>query len=100
MLTFLDSTQLAKEKMLDRLTVWDASDTAGLRAAPERSPQKWSAGATRLTAAQPLPLSDKVLVRTHNSSYSSKLLRSENISYCTLTRPFSMKPSEKSFFLA
>ena len=51
MQTFLDSTHLAKEKMLDRLTVGDASDTAGLRAAPERSPQERSAGATRLTAA-------------------------------------------------
>jgi transposase InsO family protein len=51
MQTFLDSTHLAKEKMLDRLTVGDASDTASLRAAPERSPQKRSAGAARLTAA-------------------------------------------------
>ena len=50
MQTFLDSTHLAKEKMLDRLTVGDASDTAGLRAAPERSPQQRSAGAARLTA--------------------------------------------------
>src|ERR1700758_1304170 len=48
--TFLDSTHLAREKMLDRLTVGDASDTAGLRAAPERSPQERSAGAGRLTA--------------------------------------------------
>ena len=51
MQTFLDSTHLAKEKMLDRLTVGDASDTAGLRAAPERSPQERSAGAARLNAA-------------------------------------------------
>jgi transposase InsO family protein len=51
MQTFLDSTHLAREKMLDRLTVGDASDTAGLRAAPERSPQERSAGAARLTAA-------------------------------------------------
>jgi len=51
MQTFMDSTHLAQEKMLDRLTVGDASDTAGLRAAPERSPQERSAGAARLTAA-------------------------------------------------
>ena len=51
MQTFLDSTHLAREKMLDRLTVGDASDTAGLRAAPERSPQERSVGAARLTAA-------------------------------------------------
>ena len=51
MQTFLDSTHLAREKMLDRLTVGDASDTAGTRAAPERSPQERSAGAARLTAA-------------------------------------------------
>jgi transposase InsO family protein len=51
MQTFLDSTHLAREKMLDRLTVGDASDTAGLRVAPERSPQERSAGAARLTAA-------------------------------------------------
>ena len=51
MQTFLDSTHLAREKMLDRLTVGDASDTAGLRAAPEQSPQERSAGAARLTAA-------------------------------------------------
>jgi transposase InsO family protein len=51
MQTFLDSIHLAREKMLDRLTVGDASDTAGLRAAQERSPQERSAGAARLTAA-------------------------------------------------
>ena len=51
MQTFLDSMHLAKEKMLDRLTVADASDTVGWRAAPERSPQLRSAGAARLTAA-------------------------------------------------
>jgi hypothetical protein len=51
MQTFLDSTHLAREKMLDRLTVGDASDTAGLRATPERSPQERRAGAARLTAA-------------------------------------------------
>ena len=51
MQTFLDSTHLAREKMLDRLTLGDASDTAGRCAAPERSPQERSAGAARLTAA-------------------------------------------------
>jgi transposase InsO family protein len=51
MQTFLDSTHLAREKMLDRLTAGDASDTASLRAAPERSLQERSAGAARLTAA-------------------------------------------------
>jgi hypothetical protein len=49
MQTFMDSRHLAREKMLDRLTVGDASDTAGLRAAPERSPQERSAGTARLT---------------------------------------------------
>ena len=51
MQTFLDSTHLAREKMLDRLTLGDASDTARRCAAPERSPQERSAGAARLTAA-------------------------------------------------
>jgi transposase InsO family protein len=52
MQTFLDSIHLAREKMLDRLTVGDASDsTAAPSAAPERSPQERSAGAARLTAA-------------------------------------------------
>ena len=40
MQTFMNSRHLAREKMLDRLTVGDASDTAGLRFAPERSPQE------------------------------------------------------------
>jgi transposase InsO family protein len=51
MQTFLDSIHLAKEKMLDRLTVSTASDTAGLCAAPERSPQERSAGAAHAPAA-------------------------------------------------
>ena len=52
MQTFLDSIHLAREKMLDRLTVGDASDsTAAPSAAQERSPQERSAGAARLTAA-------------------------------------------------
>jgi hypothetical protein len=34
--TFLDAAHLAQEKMLDRLTFGNASDTLGLRAAPER----------------------------------------------------------------
>jgi hypothetical protein len=52
MQTFLDSIHLAREKMLDRLTVGDASDTtAAPSAAPERSPQERSAGAACLTAA-------------------------------------------------
>ena len=49
--TFLDSIHLAKEKMLDRLTVSTESDTAGLCAAPERSPQQRSAGAAHPQAA-------------------------------------------------
>jgi len=38
-------------ELLDRLPLGDESDTAGLRAAQERSPQERSAGALRLTAA-------------------------------------------------
>jgi transposase InsO family protein len=51
MQTFLDSIHLAREKMLDRLTVSPGSDTAGLCAAPERSPQQRSAGAAHAQAA-------------------------------------------------
>jgi hypothetical protein len=52
--TFLDSTYLAREKMLDGLMVGDVSDTAGLRAAPEQCPQERSAGRAphcRITSA-------------------------------------------------
>ncbi len=42
--TFLDAAHLAREKMLDRLTIGNASDTLGPRAAPERSLQQESAG--------------------------------------------------------
>jgi hypothetical protein len=49
--TFLDAAHLAQEKMLDRLTIGNASHTLRLRAAPERSPQERSAGTARLTAA-------------------------------------------------
>jgi transposase InsO family protein len=51
MQTFLDSIHLAREKMLDRLTVAPQSDTAGLCAAPERSPQQRSEGAAHTQAA-------------------------------------------------
>ena len=51
MRTFLDSTHLAQEKMLDRLTVTSPSDAAGQRAAPERSPQPRSEGAAPFHAA-------------------------------------------------
>jgi hypothetical protein len=42
---------LARDNMLDRLAVGDTSATAGLRAAPERSPQERSAGGARFTDA-------------------------------------------------
>jgi hypothetical protein len=48
---FLDAAHLAKEKMLDRLTIGNASDTSGLRAAPQGNPQERSAGISRLAAA-------------------------------------------------
>ena len=51
MQTFLDSAHLAQEKMLDRLTVGDTPDTAGQRAAPQRSPQPRSEGAAPFHAA-------------------------------------------------
>lgn len=51
MQTFLDSIHLVREKMLDRLTVSPGSDTAGLCAAPERSPLQRSAGAAHAQAA-------------------------------------------------
>jgi hypothetical protein len=51
MQTFLDSIHLATEKMLDRLTVSTATDTAGLCAAPEQSLQQRSAGAAHAPAA-------------------------------------------------
>ncbi len=49
--TFLDAAHLAQEKMLDRLTIGNASDPRGLRAGPERSAQERSAGTARLIAA-------------------------------------------------
>ena len=42
--TFLDAAHLAQEKMLDRLTIGNASDTLGPCAAPERSLEQKRAG--------------------------------------------------------
>ena len=58
MQTFLDSTHLAQEKMLDRLTVGDASDNAGLRCAgtePSRAVCRRSAPNCRITLAAVRP---------------------------------------------
>jgi hypothetical protein len=59
--TFLDAAHLAQEKMLDRLTIGNASDTA-LRAAPERTLQQESADTP--PAARRWSLSDEDLVGT------------------------------------
>ena len=66
--TFLGAAHLAQEKMLDRLTFGNASDTLGLRAAPERSLHQESAGTAHRTAARPWSLSHEVLVGTSISS--------------------------------